>query len=397
MKFSCFLCIFLGLVLHQAVSAGENVLARSAAKLQDNHSLTVAYLGGSLTAGSGAKRANETSWRAQTRDWFIKTFPDATITEVNAAIGGTGSGFGVFRVGNDVLSQQPDLVFVEFSVNDAYDPERGESRALRPGMEGIVRQIWQANPMADIVFVYTTKQTYEPYHIKRELSPAAKHHQDVADYHGIASVNVGQALWDYMHANNRSWEDITLDRVHPRDEGYEAYSKCMLEFLEAQDWSVLTRESYHLPEVQLTGGRAPVATQMLPVTDFVHDANWSVEAESVGDFDTSLYSTTPGAEIRISFVGNAVGIYHLAKSDSSSFLYSLDGAPFKVRKTAFSGARNGRPSLVMLLNPLWRKEVLPMEAHELVIRLPEVDAADETAPHSGFRIAAVAINGEIQD
>ena len=397
MKFSCFLCILFGFFLHQALSAGENVLARSAAKLQDDHSLTVAYFGGSLTVGSGAKRADETSWRAQTRDWFIENFPEAEITEVNAAIGGTGSNFGVFRMGNDMLSQEPDLVFVEFSVNDAYNPEGGESIALRPSMEGIVRQIWQTNPMADIVFVYTTKQPYEPYHTRGELSPAAKLHQDVADYYDIPAVNVGQALWDYMQANDRSWEDIMPDRVHPRDEGYEVYSKCMIEFLEEQDWATVSRKPYDLPEAQLTGGRAPVATQMLPVTDFAYDDNWSLEDKPVGDFETCLYSTTPGAEIRISFVGNAVGIYHLAKSDSSPFLYSLDGAPFKERKTAYKNARNGRPSLIMLLNPIWRKEALPIEEHELVIRLPEVDAGDETAADSGLRVAAIAINGTVQD
>ena len=74
------------------------------AKLKAGKPVTVAYLGGSITEMSG--------WRNMTTDWLRKTYPAAEVEEVHAAIGGTGSGLGVFRLGHDALSKNPDLLFV---------------------------------------------------------------------------------------------------------------------------------------------------------------------------------------------------------------------------------------------------------------------------------------------
>ena len=49
---------------------------------------------------------------------FRSTFPDVQWTEHNAGIGGTTSTFGAFRVDRHVLQSAPDLVFVEYALND---------------------------------------------------------------------------------------------------------------------------------------------------------------------------------------------------------------------------------------------------------------------------------------
>lgn len=72
--------------------------------------IKVAYFGGSITAQPG--------WRPKSLAHFQKTWPQAKFSEINAAIGGTGSDLGVFRLKHDVLDQKPDLLFVEFAVND---------------------------------------------------------------------------------------------------------------------------------------------------------------------------------------------------------------------------------------------------------------------------------------
>ncbi|MCX7009720.1 MAG: SGNH/GDSL hydrolase family protein, partial [Kiritimatiellaeota bacterium] len=116
-----------------------NFLARAAA----GGELGVAYFGGSITAANG--------WRPKTFAWFKQAYPKAQFKEINAAIGGTGSDLGVFRNQHDVLQHKPNLVFVEFAVNDGgADPVR-----IQQTMEGIVRQTWKADPTTDICFVYT--------------------------------------------------------------------------------------------------------------------------------------------------------------------------------------------------------------------------------------------------
>src|SRR5689334_12966880 len=88
------------------LSRSRNGLGNVIAKLRDGEPVKVAYLGGSITAAPG--------WRVQTLKWFQQEFPKAQVKEINAAIGGTGSDLGVFRVQHDALQHHPDLLFVEF-------------------------------------------------------------------------------------------------------------------------------------------------------------------------------------------------------------------------------------------------------------------------------------------
>ena len=53
------------------------------AKLQNGGEVSIAYLGGSITAQPG--------YRVKTFEWFKKEFPQTKLVEINAAIGGTGS------------------------------------------------------------------------------------------------------------------------------------------------------------------------------------------------------------------------------------------------------------------------------------------------------------------
>lgn len=55
----------------------------------------------------------------QITDWLKQQYSNVQFTSINSGIGGTGSDLGVFRTERDVLQYHPDLVFVEFAVNDA--------------------------------------------------------------------------------------------------------------------------------------------------------------------------------------------------------------------------------------------------------------------------------------
>jgi lysophospholipase L1-like esterase len=62
-------------------------------------------------------------------------FPQLTVTEIVAGLPGTGSNLGACRLERDVLRHRPDLLFVEFAVNDTGSPPERIERS----MEGIVR------------------------------------------------------------------------------------------------------------------------------------------------------------------------------------------------------------------------------------------------------------------
>src|SRR5262249_16460291 len=108
-------------------------------RLEAGGELRVAYLGGRITAAAGGRRGLPP-------EHLRKTYPKLTVVEIAAGLPGTGSNLGVCRVGLDVLRHHPDLLFVEFAVNDIGAPIDRVERT----MEGIVRQARRANPAMDL-------------------------------------------------------------------------------------------------------------------------------------------------------------------------------------------------------------------------------------------------------
>lgn len=89
-------------------------------RAEKGEELTIGFLGGSITQGSLASKP-ENSYAYRVFSWWKKEFPKAGLHYVNAGIGGTTSHFGAARAVTDVLMYQPDVVIVDFSVNDEAD------------------------------------------------------------------------------------------------------------------------------------------------------------------------------------------------------------------------------------------------------------------------------------
>lgn len=150
-------------------------------KIKTSRQLRIAYIGGSITEASGG-------WRDLTFDWFRIQYPFQAFYQINSTIGGTGSVLGVFRI-DEVIREKPDLIFVEFAVNDANTTSDGRRHQT---MEGIVRKVWSALPNTDICFVYTTAVKLTESLIEKGIQfDAVKDHDKIAEYYGIPSIDMG--------------------------------------------------------------------------------------------------------------------------------------------------------------------------------------------------------------
>lgn len=223
-------------------------------KLQNDKTLTVGYFGGSVTAGSGASNTNNTSWRGLTRDWLKSTFSEATVTEVAAAIGGTGSIFGVFRADQDLIKEKaPDLIFVEMCINDTYDGIYGYNKDKNANIaldeqyvyiESIVKNIYDSNPKSDIVFVITG----DCGTFSREINNGVEYgtpYKEIGAHYNIPVIYVGRELAQDVADSNGGvystdadlWKEcfITssgkIDTVHPNDKGYAHYANTLIEWM----------------------------------------------------------------------------------------------------------------------------------------------------------------------
>jgi len=107
-------------------------------RAREGQRLNVVFFGASLTWGANATDQSLTSYRAVMANYLEAEYPKAHFKFYDAAIGGTGSQLGVFRLDRDVLSRKPDLVFLDFSANDGLHSDNPEQMA---SYESLVRRI----------------------------------------------------------------------------------------------------------------------------------------------------------------------------------------------------------------------------------------------------------------
>ena len=192
-------------------------LAKVIKKLQAGEEVTVAYLGGSITQGSSA--GNDLCYARLTTDWLIEQFPDAKIRYVNAGIGATGSYIGVHRCDQDVLSKDPDLVFIDFSVNDTSD----RSAINKCTYESLIRKIWQHATAPAIVTLVMTQENGTSV---QDL------HYEIAARYDIPMISYRNAILDVIDKGYIAWTDISNDNIHPNVPGHAVLTDMITNYLQ---------------------------------------------------------------------------------------------------------------------------------------------------------------------
>ncbi|MCC7490834.1 MAG: hypothetical protein IT204_00725 [Fimbriimonadaceae bacterium] len=198
------------------LSAGDPArLDRVLAQARRGEPISLVSIGGSITQGAKASRP-ELRYPDQVAAWLRQTFPQATVRFHNAGIGATGSNYGALRCARDVLAQRPDLVLVEYGVNDGPTPEAAET------YEGLLRQILAAPPQPAVITMAM---------MNRAGGNAHAVHGPVATHYGLPQLSFRDALWPRMQAGEIRWEDYEADEVHPNDRGHTLTAELITGFL----------------------------------------------------------------------------------------------------------------------------------------------------------------------
>ena len=189
-----------------------NVMKRAEA----GEEITVAYIGGSITQGSSAGDGD--CYARLTTDWFERTFPDAKLNYVRAGIGATGSYIGVHRVERDVLSNDPDVVFVEFSVNDTTE---NTTRNIN-SYDSLLRKIWNADSSPAIVCIGMTQDNGTSFQ---------SYHYSVAAQYDLPFISYKNAILHVINEGYIKWTDISDDNIHPNTAGHKVLTQIITHYL----------------------------------------------------------------------------------------------------------------------------------------------------------------------
>lgn len=295
--------------------------------------MKIAYLGGSITAAPG--------WRIQSREWLQINYPDAQFEEIHSAIGGTGSDLGVFRLERDVLRHKPDLLFVEFAVNDGgADPER-----IHKAMEGIIRQTRAADASTDICFVYTLTDKMLPDLHAGRMPRAASAMEDLADHYGIPSIHfgvevarleaAGQLIFTAPKPKNLTQTRpmiFSSDGVHPHVEtGHRVYVESI-----ARSWPEIVAKSGKPQPHELRPPFRPDHWQMarlVPIQPDMLKGEWirlpadhALAKRFQRNMPELYQAVSPGASLSFQFEGTSAGVFDVLGPDGGQLRVQVDAS-----------------------------------------------------------------------
>lgn len=319
---------------HSLASTGDLARVRQVlAKAQRGEKVTVAVIGGSITAGAKATKP-ERRYGDLIAAWWRSAFPQTQVAFVNAGIGATGSNFGALRARRDLLAHQPDFVVVEYAVNDA------NTQASAETFEGLVRQILsQPNRPAvvQLCMMHTGGGNAQEW-----LGKVGRHY-------GLPVVSYRDALWPEIAAKRIAWEEVMADEVHPNDRGHA----CAAEYVD--NLLALAKAQPGAPEV----GRplpAPLFSDLYEHTALfeapdlkpLNNTGWTLDAKTQG-----WRSDEPGSVIAFEVDGTAIlSMHHVIKRAMGKAQVQVDGGAPVILDGWFSGTWGGYRSTNLLAKDL---------------------------------------------
>ena len=187
------------------MSEGNTVrLAAAMKKAQNGEKITVGVIGGSITQGSLASTPAN-CYASKFNDWWQNKFP-GNVDFVNAGIGGTNSYLGVHRVDEQLLSYSPDVVIVEFSVNDT-------DRVMNKySYDSLVRKILSCDSNPAVILLFTTME---------DGTSLQDVHKEIGTAYDLPMISYHDAVYPEVAAGTLNWKDISPDNIHPNDAGHD--------------------------------------------------------------------------------------------------------------------------------------------------------------------------------
>jgi len=200
------------------ISTGNNARMKKAIeKARKGEELVIAYIGGSITEGASAT-SKEKNYAYLSYKYFKETFGKDggdNVKYVNAGMGGTPSALGVIRYDRDVTSYgevMPDIVFIEFSVNDYQEPTKGVA------FESMVRKILNAPNQPAVVLIFCVFQSR--WNMQDSYIP-------IGYYYELPMISIRNALVPELEAGRITDQQFFADIYHPTDFGHSLMADCL--------------------------------------------------------------------------------------------------------------------------------------------------------------------------
>lgn len=316
-----------------AIKSGsdESALAAVIKKAEAGEKVIIACIGGSITQGAisdgtiDGSVVFKKSYADIFFEWFSTSFPNTEFEFINAGIGATDSYLGVHRVNDDVLSYHPDLVLIEFSVNDS------DNIAYQNYYDNLTRTILLSEDSPAVVLLFMAQTN---------LSSAQNSHITVGFRYALPMLSYRDIIKEMMDQGRYTANQLSGDVTHPSALGHAIAGEMLWKYLNSI-YSNLS--SYKEPELfnydALTNERY-LDSDILDSKDIVPDEWGSFEKSSKFYYYPNNWTTTEGeGEIIFTITCRNLGILYYCTTDglSGQFEVYVDNKKVTVLDADFSG------------------------------------------------------------
>ena len=186
-------------------------------KAENGEDITIAFLGGSITQGCNASYYQQ-CYVELTAEWFRSKFRHVNVKHINAGVGATGSLIGVHRADMQVLSKNPDLVFVDAAVND------DDQYFCKLSYESEIRKLLSSKSKPAVIEVFMTMENGVNYQ---------DYESEIGKRYNVPMISFRNVAKEIIEKNQLKWSALLTDEVHPNNDGHQIIAELLTNFIES--------------------------------------------------------------------------------------------------------------------------------------------------------------------
>ncbi|MBP1964911.1 SGNH/GDSL hydrolase family protein [Paenibacillus aceris] len=178
--------------------------------LKDGKNQCIVTYGTSLTDGA--------AWVEDLNAQLAEHYPGLA-TVINSAKAAMWSQWGMDNLSEKVLAHKPDMVFIEFAINDAYLPYETTLEQCRSRLEAMIDSILEINPWCDIVLMTMNPPVGGSLDVRPIFNDYYDVYRSVAKERQLSLIDHFAAWHSILNEDPDQFHRWVPDSIHPIAEG----------------------------------------------------------------------------------------------------------------------------------------------------------------------------------
>jgi lysophospholipase L1-like esterase len=351
------------------VNTNFNRLQKLKAKVASGKNITIGVIGGSITAGANAEPMISNSYSGRIKNYFETKYGIA-VNLVNAGIGSTNSYFGAIRAEEHVLKNNPDLVIVDYCVNDGYE------QLYQQTYEGLLRKILKSpQHPALVTAMFCTQAGISAQALKAPI--AQRYNVPIISYNDTIKNNIisGKKTWlDYYKTTTTPGGDGVHPNTYAHQKTADLFALVFDQIVANQNATITTIMPAPLYNADFEDAFFLSNTDIIPVKT----GTW-IDGGSIFDFKTGKgwRSSQAGSELTFSITGDVAAVTYWRRPETEQYGRAevwVDNKP----STIIDGSNGGALDQYVLSG-------LGNGNHQLHIKLLD---------NKAFEVVCIAVSGD---